>query len=73
MTDQWSKLPRFTKLASALYVDHVSADLRAEMETISRGEGKRLRGANLIPDHLRGACSPIGGQAVKSPPTKRRV
>jgi hypothetical protein len=61
---EWDRLPRFSKLASALFPDQVPPDRRAEMDRIVRGEKRQLRGPNLLSHEKRGAVSPLGNVAV---------
>jgi hypothetical protein len=63
MNDDWSNLPRFSKLASAMFPDLVDAERRQQMEALARGEGKKLKGPALLSHEERGATSPLGGQA----------
>jgi hypothetical protein len=70
----WKDKNLTERISAVMYPAHASAADRDDMTRIARASGKQPpTGPKLIPDHLRGACSPIGGQAVKSPPTKRRV
>jgi hypothetical protein len=71
MNDQWSNLPRFSKLASCMYPDLVDGQRRQQMEKLARGEGKRLGGSNLLSHQARGATSPLGGTAVQRPQPKK--
>jgi hypothetical protein len=66
MNDRWSwaNLPRFTKLASALYPDLVDAERRREMDALAHGEGRKLKGPELLSHEKRGAVSPLGNVAV---------
>jgi hypothetical protein len=61
---EWDRLPRFSKLASAMFPDQVSPERRAEMDKIARGEKRQLRGPGLLSHEARGAVSPLGNVAV---------
>jgi hypothetical protein len=64
MNDDWSNLPRFSKLASAMFPDLVDAQRRQQMDALAKGEGKKLKGPALLPHEERGAVSPLGNVAV---------
>jgi hypothetical protein len=70
MNDEWSNLPRFSKLASAMFPDQVSPERRAEMDKIARGEKRQLRGPGLLSHEARGAVSPLGNVAKGWPEIK---
>jgi hypothetical protein len=72
MRDDWNGLPRFSKLASALYPDQVPAERRQQMNKIAAGEGKRLGGANLLSHEARKHVSQLGGTAVSSQQEKKK-
>jgi hypothetical protein len=61
---EWDKLSRMEKLASVMYAGHTDAETRREMASRARAEGKVApKPAPLLPDHKRGAVSPLGGTA----------
>jgi hypothetical protein len=63
----WFKRTHSERLASVLFPSHSDDATRKEMATIAAGKGKRgPSGPSLTPDHLRGSCSPLGGQGVRS-------
>jgi hypothetical protein len=68
---EWQGLPRFSKLASAMFPDQVSLERRAEMDKIARGEKRQLRGPGLLSHEARGATSPLGGTAVERPQPRK--
>jgi len=61
----FSKLTRDEKLAAAFYPQNASPEDRQEMRNILSKEGWKGEGQKLIPDHVRGSCSPLGNQAVQ--------
>ena len=64
MRDDWNSLPRFVKLASAMFPDQVPKDRRETMNALARGEGRKLKGPELLSHEQRGAVSPLGNVAV---------
>jgi hypothetical protein len=64
MKEDWESLPRFVKLASAMFPDQVPPERRAEMDALARGEKRQLRGPGLLSHEARGAVSPLGGVAT---------
>jgi hypothetical protein len=68
MADKWSKLHRSGRLARVLWSQLAETDLRSDMERRAASEQKRAPYQQpLLSDHTRGACSPLGGQAVGWP------
>jgi hypothetical protein len=62
----WDSLSRREKLSAAMYPGLVTdKELLKEMQTIARGEGKKLGTPKLLSNRERGSCSPLGGQAIQ--------
>jgi hypothetical protein len=66
MRDEWSNLPRFSKLASIMFPDQTPPERRREMDQILRGEGKQQRGPGLLSHEARKHVSQLGGVAVSA-------
>ena len=61
----FNQLTRDEQLAAAFYPQNASPEDRQEMRNILSKEGWKGEGQKLIPDHVRGSCSPLGNQAVQ--------
>ena len=57
---------RNERLASTIYPAHADPELRKEMLFRAMHERRKSSEPNITPDHVRGATSPLGGQATKA-------
>jgi hypothetical protein len=56
-----------SEIAKRMYASHVTHQEAKEMGIEAMlARRKPPQGSNLIPDHRRGSCSPLGGQAKRS-------
>ena len=65
--NDWKDRTRNQKLAAVLYPNQTSEETRRQMAELSVTELKKPPTATpLLPDHKRGAVSPLGGEAKRS-------
>ena len=65
--NKWSERTQNQKLAAVLYPNQTTEDTRRQMRELSGNELKKPpTGQSLLPDHKRGALSPLGGEAKRS-------
>ena len=65
--DDWKDRTRNQKLACVLYPNQTTEGTRQRMRELAGNELKRPPSASpILPDHKRGALSPLGGEAKRS-------
>jgi len=65
-----TKRSRDEQLAAAMYPQQ--SPYKDEALSILKSEGWKTEGKSLLPDHSRGATSPLGGQMHPFQPTRRK-